>query len=187
MEIKEGKKLNANSNSIRGTTILAVRRNNETAIAADGQVTFGDIAIKSSAKKLHKFLDSKVIIGMAGAVSDCLFMLEKIESLLETYGNLPKAMIELAKSIRGANLHGQLLAVDSRHILILEGSGNVMQPEENVAAIGSGGMFAWSAAYALLKNTDLSAKDIVKNAMEIAAKLCIYTNNELSIEVLKEE
>ena len=172
---------------VRSTTVLAVRRGRETVIAADGQVTFGDIAVKSRARKIYKFLDGKVIVGMAGAVSDCLALVEKLESLLDTYGNLPKALIELAKVTRGGNFNAFLLAVDSSHIFIFDGSGNIMQPEENIAAIGSGGMFAWSAAYALYENTDLSAEEIVKKAMQIAAKLCIYTNSEIHIEKLTAE
>jgi ATP-dependent HslUV protease subunit HslV len=173
---------------IRGTTILAVKDDAGTAVAGDGQVTFGQsIAMKHTARKVRRIYKDKVTVGFAGATADAFTLSERFENKLETYsGNLVRAAVELAKDWRTdkylRKLEAMLLAADGEHILIISGTGDVIEPDDGIAAIGSGGAYALSAARALSRNTDMAAKDIALKAMEIAAEICVYTNDHISIE-----
>jgi ATP-dependent HslUV protease subunit HslV len=172
-----------------GTTILCVRRNGKVAIASDGQVTMGNTVLKHNAKKIRKMYNDKILAGFAGATADAFTLFEKFESKLESYrGNITRAAVELAKDWRTdkilRRLEALLIVADNEHTLILSGTGDVIEPEDGVAAIGSGGPYAQSAAKALYENTDLSAVDIVNKAMDIAADICIYTNKNITIEEL---
>ncbi|WP_319542527.1 ATP-dependent protease subunit HslV [uncultured Pseudodesulfovibrio sp.] len=173
---------------LRGTTIVAVKDDNGTAVAGDGQVTMGQaIAMKHTARKVRRIFKDKVTIGFAGATADAFTLSERFETKLETYsGNLLRAAVELAKDWRTdkylRKLEAMLLAADGEHILIISGTGDVIEPDDGVAAIGSGGSYALAAARALQQNTDLPAKDIARKAMEIAADICVYTNNHITLE-----
>ena len=173
---------------IRGTTIIAVKDDNGTAVAGDGQVTFGQtVAMKHTARKVRRIYKDKVTIGFAGATADAFTLSERFETKLETYsGNLLRAAVELAKDWRTdkylRKLEAMLLAADGEHILIISGTGDVIEPDDGVAAIGSGGSYALAAARALQQNTDLSAEEIARKAMEIAADICVYTNNHITLE-----
>jgi ATP-dependent HslUV protease subunit HslV len=171
------------------TTILCVRRDNEVAIASDGQVTMGNTVLKHNARKIRKMHNDRVLGGFAGATADAFTLFEKFEGKLETYkGNLARAAVELAKDWRTdkilRRLEALLIVADAEHTLILSGTGDVIEPESGIAAIGSGGPFAQAAARALLENTGMKAADIVGKAMEIAADICIYTNKNITIEEL---
>jgi ATP-dependent HslUV protease subunit HslV len=173
----------------RGTTILCVRRNGRVAIAGDGQVTFGNTVLKQNAKKIRRMFNEKVIAGFSGATADAFTLFEKFEGKLESYrGNITRAAVELAKDWRTdkilRRLEALLLIADAEHTFIISGSGDVIEPEGGVAAIGSGGPYAQAAATALYENTDLSAREIVEKAMQIAASICIYTNKILTVEEL---
>lgn len=173
----------------KGTTILCVRRNGKVAIAGDGQVTFGNTVLKHNAKKIRRMFDEKVVAGFAGSTADAFTLFEKFEGKLETYrGNLTRAAVELAKDWRTdkilRRLEALLIIADAEHTFILSGTGDVIEPEGGIAAVGSGGPYAQSAAKALYDNTGLSAKEIVEKAMEIAASICIYTNKNIVIEEL---
>jgi ATP-dependent HslUV protease subunit HslV len=172
-----------------GTTILCVRRNNEVAIASDGQVTMGSTVVKHNARKIRKLYNDKVLAGFAGATADAFTLFEKFESKLEAYrGNITRAAVELAKDWRTdkllRRLEALLLVADGEHTFILSGTGDVIEPESGVAAIGSGGPYAQASARALYENTDLPSVEIVKKAMDIASDICIYTNKIISIEEL---
>lgn len=172
-----------------GTTILCVRRNGRVAIASDGQVTMGNTILKHNAKKIRKMYNDKILAGFAGATADAFTLFEKFESKLETYrGNITRAAVELAKDWRTdkilRRLEALLIVADKEHTLILSGTGDVIEPEDGVAAIGSGGPFAHAAARALYENTDLTVTDIVKKAMDIASDICIYTNKNIILEEL---
>jgi len=173
---------------LRGTTIVAVKDDNGTAVAGDGQVTMGQaIAMKHTARKVRRIFKDKVTVGFAGATADAFTLSERFETKLETYsGNLLRAAVELAKDWRTdkylRKLEAMLLAADGEHILIISGTGDVIEPDDGVAAIGSGGSYALAAARALQQNTDLPAKDIARKAMEIAADICVYTNNHITLE-----
>ena len=171
----------------RGTTILVVSRYGKTVIAGDGQVTFGTTVLKTGARKVRKLGEGKVLAGFAGSVADAMALFERFEAKLKEWGgNLIKASVELAKEWRTdkvlRRLEALLLVADKENILLISGNGEVIQPDDNVAGIGSGGPYAVAAARALLRNTDLDAKEIVKKAMEIASEICIYTNKNLVIE-----
>ncbi len=173
----------------QGTTILSVRRDNHVAIAGDGQVTMGNTILKHNAKKIRKMYNDKVLTGFAGATADALTLFEKFEGKLESYrGNLQRAAVELAKDWRTdrilRRLEALLIVADTKHTFIISGTGDVIEPEEGVAAIGSGGPYAQAAAIALCKNTELSAKEIVEQSIQIASTICIYTNENLIIEEL---
>jgi len=173
---------------IHATTVLAVRRNGILAMAADGQVTMGDIVMKRKARKLRTF-QGKVLAGFAGTAADGLALFDRFENQLERNGGkVQRAAIELAKEWRTdrylRRLNAQLLVGDASTILMLSGDGEVIDPEEDVAAIGSGGPFAQSAAISLLRHTALDATEIARAAMEIAADLCIYTNHEITLETV---
>lgn len=172
-----------------GTTILCVRKNNRVAIASDGQVTMGSTVLKHNARKIRTMYNDQILAGFAGATADAFTLFEKFEAKIESYrGNVTRAAVELAKDWRTdrilRRLEALLLIADKEHTFILSGTGDIIEPEEGVAAIGSGGPFAQAAARALYENTDLSASDIVKKAMDIAADICIYTNKNISIEEL---
>lgn len=174
----------------KGTTVLAVKRDNEVAIGADGQVTFGNTVLKPNAKKIRKLSNGKVICGFAGSTADAFTLMERFEKKLEQYsGQLLRAAVELAKDWRTdkylRNLESMMIVADSENIYLLTGNGDVVEPNDGLAAIGSGGPYAQAAAVALLKNTKLSAKEIVEKALQIAGDICIYTNKEISIEVIK--
>jgi ATP-dependent HslUV protease subunit HslV len=172
-----------------GTTILAVRRNGKTAIAGDGQVTIGATVMKHNAKKVRKMYNDKILAGFAGATADAFTLFEKFESKLEQYhGNLTRAAVELAKDWRTdkilRRLEALMIVADLERSFILSGNGDVIEPENGVAAIGSGGPYALAAARALTQHTQLDAKKIVEEAMMIAAEICIYTNKEITVEEL---
>ncbi|MDA8083587.1 MAG: ATP-dependent protease subunit HslV [Nitrospiraceae bacterium] len=171
------------------TTILCVKRDGKVAIGGDGQVTLGNTVLKHNARKLRKMYGDKIIAGFAGATADAFTLFEKFEGKLEAYrGNITRAAVELAKDWRTdkmlRRLEALLIIADSEHIFIISGTGDVIEPEEGCAAIGSGGAFAQAAAKALLENTDLGAREIIEKAMKIAAGICIYTNENISIEEL---
>ncbi|WP_022950442.1 ATP-dependent protease subunit HslV [Leucothrix mucor] len=173
----------------RGTTILSVRRNGKVVIGGDGQVSLGNTVMKGNARKVRRLHDGQVIAGFAGGTADAFTLFERFEAKLEQYnGNLTRAAIELAKDWRSdramRRLEALLAVADSETSLIITGNGDVIEPEDNLIAIGSGGPFAQSAARALLDNTDMSARDIVEKGLGIAADICIYTNHNRTIEEL---
>ena len=173
-----------------GTTILAVRRNGKCALAGDGQVTFGESTVmKHGAKKVRRLYHDKVIIGFAGSVADAFSLSERFEAKLEKYsGSLRKAAVSLAQEWRSdkalRQLQAMLIAADVNDLLLISGTGEVIDPDDDILAIGSGGMYALSAARALYRNTDMEARDIVVRAMEIASEICVDTNNNLTVEEL---
>jgi ATP-dependent HslUV protease subunit HslV len=172
---------------IRSTTVLCVRRENKVVMAADGQVTHGSEVLKSSAKKLRRLYNDKVVAGFAGSTADAFSLFARFEAKLEQFnGNLPRSVVELAKDWRTdkilRHLEALLLVADNKNIFIVSGNGDVIEPDEQAAAIGSGGTIALSAATALLRNTKLSARLIVEQSMEIAGQICIYTNDKVTIE-----
>ena len=175
---------------MHGTTIIGVKKDNQIAIAGDGQVTFGqNIIMKHTAKKVRRLYHGDIIAGFAGSVADAFTLFDKFEKKLEEYhGNLPRAAVELAKTWRTdralRNLEAMLIAADKNNILIISGTGEVIEPDDGIAAIGSGGPYALSAAKALLKHSDLQASQIALTAMEIAASICVYTNSNITIEEL---
>ena len=173
-----------------GTTILSVRRGNQVALGGDGQVTLGNIVMKGSARKVRKLYQGKVLAGFAGGTADAFTLLELFEAKLEKYqGNLMRASVELAKDWRTdrmlRRLEAMLLVADRDLTLVITGNGDVLEPEDGIAAIGSGGVYAQSAAKALKENTELAPVDIVKKSLTIAGQLCIYTNLSHTIETLE--
>ncbi|MBQ2714601.1 MAG: ATP-dependent protease subunit HslV [Clostridia bacterium] len=175
----------------RGTTICAVKRNGVTAIAGDGQVTMGEsVILKGNAVKVKRIYDDKVILGFAGSVSDAFSLSEHFEDMLNKYsGNLMRSAVELAQLWRSdkmvRKLEALLIVADKDTLLIVSGSGEVIDPAEGVCAIGSGGNYALSAARALYKNTDMSAPDIARAALEIASEICVFTNDHITVEVVE--
>ncbi|PLV59240.1 ATP-dependent protease subunit HslV [Thermotoga sp. KOL6] len=170
-----------------GTTILVVRRNGKTVMGGDGQVTFGTTVLKGNARKVRKLGEGRVLAGFAGSVADAMTLFDRFEAKLREWGgNLTKAAVELAKDWRTdrvlRRLEALLLVADKENIFIISGNGEVIQPDDDAAAIGSGGPYALAAAKALLRNTDLSAREIVEEAMKIAGEICIYTNQNVVIE-----
>lgn len=177
------------NSSWRGTTILMVRRGNQVAVAGDGQVSLGEMVMKHRAKKVRKIHHGKIIVGFAGATADALTLFERFEGKLEAHqGNLTRAVVELAKDWRTdrilRRLEALLLAVDKDGSFLITGTGDVIEPDEGVMAIGSGAPFALAAARALLAHTDLTPARICQEAMDIAGSLCVYTNREIIIEEL---
>jgi ATP-dependent HslUV protease subunit HslV len=173
-----------------GTTILSVRRGRRVALGGDGQVTLGNIVVKASARKVRRLYHDKLLAGFAGGTADAFTLFERFESKLEKHqGNLMRSAVELAKDWRTdrilRRLEAMLAVADQEHSLIITGNGDVLEPEQGVVAIGSGGSFAQAAARALLENTDLAPEEIVKKALTIAGDLCIYTNQQHVIEVLE--
>ncbi len=176
----------------RGTTILSVRRGDQVVIGGDGQVSMGNTVMKSNARKVRRLYDDKVIAGFAGGTADAFTLFERFEAKLEEYhGQLTRAAVELAKDWRTdrmlRRLEALLAVADSKTSLIITGNGDVIEPEDNLIAIGSGGPFAQSAAKALLENTKLTAREIVEKSLKIAAGICIYTNQNLTIEELSSQ
>ena len=174
---------------IRSTTILCVRRNGKVVVAGDGQVTMGSEVLKGSAKKLRRLFNGKIVSGFAGATADAFALFARLEAKLEQHsGNLSRSVVELAKDWRTdrmlRHLEALLLVADAKDIYIVSGTGDVIEPDSAVAAIGSGAAFAKCAALALVENTNLSAREIVERAMKIAGDVCIYTNNNVTIEEL---
>lgn len=174
----------------KGTTVIAVKRDSEVVMAGDGQVTFGETVMKATAKKVRKIYDGKVLAGFAGSVADAFTLFERFEQKLQKYGGvLERSAVELAKDWRTdkvlRRLEALLITANKDNILVVSGSGEVIRPDEDIAAIGSGGMYALAAARALMKNTNLSAREIVSEAMRIASSICIYTNGNITIEEVK--
>ena len=172
---------------IRATTILAVRKDGKTVMAGDGQVSLGDTIMKQKATKVRTMFKDRVLVGFAGAAADAFNLYERLEAKLETYnGNLTRAAVELAKDWRTdkylRRLEAIMIAIDDKNIFLISGNGDVIEPDEGVIGIGSGGVGAQAAATALMRHTDLSARKIVEEAMRIAASLCIYTNDAINIE-----
>jgi ATP-dependent HslUV protease subunit HslV len=172
----------------RGTTILSVRRNGRVAIAGDGQVSMGNTVMKGNARKVRKLADGRVIAGFAGGTADAFTLFELFEAKLERYGNLTRAAIELAKDWRTdrrlRRLEALLCVADADSSFVVTGNGDVIEPEDDIMAIGSGGLYAQSAALALARNTDLDARSIVEKAMAIAGDICVYTNHNIVVEEL---
>lgn len=177
-----------------GTTILAVRHNGRAAVAGDGQVTLNNSVIKHRARKVRRIYNDRIVVGFAGATADALHLSERLEGKLERYnGNLTRAAVELARDWRTdkylRRLEAMMIAVDAAQMLLVSGNGDVIEPDEGVIGIGSGGVAAHAAAAALLRHADaldLSARDIVEKAMEIAAGLCVYTNQVFVIEEISD-
>jgi ATP-dependent HslUV protease subunit HslV len=174
---------------IRSTTVLCVRRDDKVVMAADGQVTLGHEVLKSKARKLRRLYNDKILAGFAGSTADAFALFSRFESKLEQFnGNLPRSVVELAKEWRTdrvlRHLEALLLVADLKNIYLVSGNGDVIEPDEEIAAIGSGGPFATAAALALLRNTKLSARHITEEAMSIAGKICIYTNENVMYEEL---
>ncbi|MBB5605748.1 MULTISPECIES: ATP-dependent protease subunit HslV [unclassified Janthinobacterium] len=172
-----------------GTTILCVRRGKQVALGGDGQVTLGNIVMKGTARKVRKLYQGKVLVGFAGGTADAFTLLDRFEGKLEKHqGNLLRASVELAKDWRTdrvlRRLEAMLLVADSESTLVITGNGDVLEPEDGIGAIGSGGTYAQSAAKALQENTDLSPAEVIKKSLTIAAELCIYTNMSHIIETL---
>ena len=176
------------STELRGTTICAVRRDGKIAIAGDGQVTMGEsVILKGTAKKVKRIYDDKVVIGFAGSVSDAFTLSEKFEKMLQKYsGNLMRSAVELAELWRNdklpRKLEAMMIVADKDELYIVSGSGDVIDPDGDACAIGSGGNYALAAARALLKETDLSAKEITYKALKIASELCVFTNDNIVVE-----
>jgi len=172
--------------SVRSTTVLAVRRDGRVAMGGDGQVTMGDTVVKSTARKVRGLKDGKILAGFAGAVADAFALFEKLEEKLERYpANLTKAVVELAKDWRTARYlrrFNALLAVaDREHMFLVSGTGDVIEPDDDILAIGSGGSYALSAARALKNHSQLDAPSIVRSALEIAGEICVYTNQDIVV------
>jgi ATP-dependent HslUV protease subunit HslV len=179
----------ASSTRIRSTTVICVRRNGLVVMAADGQVTLGDHVLKHSAKKIRRLYNEKILAGFAGSTADAFSLFARFESKLEQFtGNLNRAAVELAKDWRTdkilRNLEALLVVADQNQTFLISGTGDVIDPDEPIAAIGSGGSYAIAAARALYENTPLTAREIAEKAMKIAGDLCIYTNNNITIEEL---
>ncbi|MFZ3122256.1 MAG: ATP-dependent protease subunit HslV [Thermodesulfovibrionales bacterium] len=173
----------------KGTTILCVRRDGKVAIAGDGQVTMGNTVLKHNAKKVRTMYDNKLIAGFSGATADAFTLFERFEAKIESYrGNIKRAAVELAKDWRTdkmlRRLEALLIIADKEHTFIISGTGDVIEPEDGVAAIGAGGPYAQASAKALFENTSLSAREIVEKSMKIASNICIYTNENITIKEL---
>lgn len=175
---------------IRATTILGIRHKGQTAMAGDGQVTSGDVIIlKAGARKIRRMYNNTILAGFAGATADALTLFEKFEEKLEQYhGNLSRSVVELAKDWRTdrylRRLAAQLAVMDKQNSFLVSGTGDVFEPDDNIIALGSGGPYALAAARALIKHTDLNAREIVEESMKIAGSICIYTNTNIVLEEL---
>ena len=175
---------------IRSTTVVCVRRDNKVVMAGDGQVTLGHEVLKATARKLRRLYNDKILAGFAGSTADAFALFSRFESKLEQFnGNLPRSVVELAKEWRTdrvlRHLEALLLVADQKNTYVVSGNGDVIEPDEGVVAIGSGGPFATAAATALLRNTKMNARQIAEQAMEIAGKICIYTNDNVTYEELE--
>ncbi|MFB3905705.1 MAG: ATP-dependent protease subunit HslV [Acidobacteriota bacterium] len=174
---------------LRGTTIILVRRGNEVAVAGDGQVSQGETVIKSTAKKIRRLHEGKVLAGFAGSTADAFSLFARFESKLEqTHGNLSRAAVELAKDWRTdrilRHLEALLIVTDKKTSFLISGDGDIMEPDDGILAIGSGGPYALAAARALARHTEKTAREIAEESLKIASEICIYTNSALTIEVL---
>jgi ATP-dependent HslUV protease subunit HslV len=174
---------------IRSTTVIVVRRDNKVVMAGDGQVTFGSEVLKGTAKKLRRLYNEKILAGFAGSTADAFALFARFEAKLEQFnGNLPRSVVELAKEWRTdrvlRHLEAMLVVADTKNTYLVSGNGDVIEPDEGIVAIGSGGPFATAAATALMRNTKMNARAIAEQAMEIAAKICIYTNDNVTYEEL---
>jgi len=174
---------------IRSTTVICVRRDGHVVMAADGQVTLGDHVLKHSAKKIRRLYQDKILAGFAGSTADAFSLFKRFETKLEQFGgNLRRAAVELASDWRTdkmlRNLEALLIVADTSETFLISGSGDVIDPDEAIAAIGSGGSYATAAARALLENTKLSARDVAEKSMKIAGEICIYTNDRITVEEL---
>lgn len=177
----------AEDTRIRSTTIVAVRRDGRAALAGDGQVSLGQTILKDKAKKVRRIADGKVVVGFAGATADAFALLERLEQKLKEHrGSLARASVELAKDWRTdralRRLEAMIIAVDAEHTFLLSGTGDVIEPDDGIIAIGSGGMYALAAGRALLRNTELSAAEVARRALEVAGEICVYTNAEIVLE-----
>lgn len=177
------------ASAMHGTTVLAVKKDGHTSVAADGQVTMNNMVVKGTARKVRTLHDGKVLTGFAGATADAMTLYEKLEGKLQAYGgNLQRAAVELAKEWRTdkylRRLEALLIAADKECILLISGNGDVIEPDEGVTAIGSGGGFALAAARAMMDRPDLSSEALARRALEIAASICIYTNESIHVETL---
>ncbi len=175
---------------IRSTTVICVRRDNKVVMAGDGQVTLGGEVLKSSARKLRRLYNDKILAGFAGSTADAFALFSRFETKLEQFnGNLPRSVVELAKDWRTdralRHLEALLLVADNKSTYLVSGNGDVIEPDEGVVAIGSGGPFATAAATALMRNTTLAARRIVEESMKIAGEICIYTNQNVTYEELE--
>ena len=173
----------------KSTTILCVRRGNSVALAGDGQVSMGNTVLKHNAVKVRRLYEDRIIAGFAGATADAFTLFEKFEEKIEAFrGNLRKAAVELAKDWRTdkilRRLEALMIVADAESTFIISGTGDVIEPEKGVAAIGSGGPYAQAAATALIENTDLAPRELVERAMEIAADICVYSNRTITVEVI---
>ena len=173
----------------RGTTVIAVRRNGEVALAGDGQVTLGETVIKNEARKVHRLAGGRILAGFAGSTADSLALTERFEQKLEEFGGaLRRASVELAKDWRTdrslRRLEALLIVADTREMLLISGNGDVIEPDENVIAVGSGGSYALAAAKALLRDAGLPAREVAHEAIRIASEICLYTNDHITVEVL---
>lgn len=178
--------------SFHATTILCAARQGQVVIGGDGQVTLGNIVMKGNARKVRRLYNGKVLVGFAGATADAFTLFERFESKLQSHsGNLMRAAVEMAKDWRTdralRRLEAMMIVADLETQLLISGTGDVIEPEEDFIAIGSGGAYAHAAAKALMNNTDLSAEDVVRKALTIAGDLCIYTNHNQTIEILTKE
>jgi ATP-dependent HslUV protease, peptidase subunit HslV len=176
-------------NDFHGTTIVCVKKNSIVALGGDGQVTLGNTTVKHTAKKVRKIHEDKVAIGFAGSTADAITLFDKFESKLQEFrGNLKRAAVELGKDWRTdkilRRLEALLIVADNDDMFLISGSGDVIEPDDDVIAIGSGGPFAQAAARALMLHSSLEAEEIVRNALQIASEICIYTNNNITVEVL---
>jgi ATP-dependent HslUV protease subunit HslV len=181
--------MTAENKVFHGTTILLVKRGNQTVIAGDGQVSLGDTIVKKSARKIRRVYNDRVLVGFAGATADAFALFSRLEAKLEQFqGNLSRAAVELAQEWRTdralRHLEAFLLATDGKSIYLLSGTGDVIEPDDGVLCAGSGGSFALAAARALLRNTKLPAKKIAQEALKIASEICIFTNSEIIVEEL---
>jgi ATP-dependent HslUV protease subunit HslV len=175
--------------TFHSTTILAIRHRDKAVLAGDGQVTFGDTIVKQSAKKIRRLYNDQILAGFAGSAADSFALFARFESKLEQYrGNLERSAVELAKDWRTdralRRLEAMLIVLDRQSMFLLSGTGDLIEPDEGVLGIGSGGPYALAAARALARHTDLDAREIAERAMAVAASICIYTNNTVSIEEL---
>ncbi|HOF13361.1 MAG TPA: ATP-dependent protease subunit HslV [Spirochaetota bacterium] len=180
-----------NNVTYRGTTVLAIKKDNTLAMGCDGQVTLGDTVIKSQAVKLRKVYNDKVMTGFAGSVADALTLFERFEQKLESYsGNIPRSVVELARDWRLdralRRLEAVLIVGDPQHLYLISGNGEIIEPDDGILGIGSGGNYALAAARALLRNTSLDALEIVKQSLLIASEICIYSNSNIVIEEIKQ-
>ena len=173
---------------IRGTTIVAVRKDGKTALAGDGQVTAGQTTVmKSNAVKVRRLYEDKVVVGFAGSVADAFTLCEKFEEMLQKYaGNLMRSAVELAQLWRSdkimRKLEAMMIVANSDEMFLVDGTGNVIEPEDGICAIGSGGNYALSAAHALMKHTNMTAREIAEESIKVAGEICIFTNDHITVE-----